>query len=137
LGSFGFVELSFAFSLDGTKIVAGKSTSISVHEYDADSSELVERAMILDAHAARINSVAFSQIYSSVISGSSDGSIKLLSSFGMSSKVSHLPPRRPLHLQRLHLLGAWISAVSAKTATCAAVPSSAKESRRDAAEGFD
>jgi len=89
---------SIAFSPDGTKIVAGKSSSISVYKYSSEMS-LVELVTISKAHAGgRINSVAFSKTDSSiVVSGSSDGDIKLWKiTDGSEPTVSPSPSEMPV-----------------------------------------
>jgi len=62
-----------AWSPDGTKIVAGGNGDITV--YDADTLEILFQNV--NAHAGRVNDVAFSPDSSQIVSGGADGALKL------------------------------------------------------------
>jgi WD40 repeat protein len=62
-----------AWSPDDTMIVAGGNGDITV--YDADTLEILFQNV--NAHAGRVNDVAFSPDSSQIVSGGADGALKL------------------------------------------------------------
>jgi hypothetical protein len=64
---------SLAWSPDGSMIVAGGSSDITV--YDADTLDILSQEV--NAHAGRVNAVAFSPDSSKIASGGNDGTLKL------------------------------------------------------------
>jgi WD40 repeat protein len=69
---------ALAWSPDGTRIVAGEGGDITVY----DSTDLTDVKILfrnVDAHAGRVNDVAFSPDSSMIVSGGADGALKLWS----------------------------------------------------------
>ena len=67
---------ALAWSPDGTRIVAGEGGDITVY----DSTDLTKLKILfrnVDAHAGRVNDVAFSPEGSMIVSGGADGALKL------------------------------------------------------------
>jgi len=67
---------ALAWSPDGTRIVAGEGGDITVY----DSTDLNDLRILfrkVDAHAGRVNDVAFSPDNSMIVSGGADGALKL------------------------------------------------------------
>jgi WD40 repeat protein len=67
---------SVAWSADGDKVVAGESGDITVYDgSDAGALRILFRTV--DAHAGRVNDVAFSPEGDLIVSGGADGTLKL------------------------------------------------------------
>ena len=68
--------LAWSESVYGNRIVAGESGDITVY----DSTDLTDLKILyrnVDAHAGRVNDVAFSPDGSLIVSGGADGALKL------------------------------------------------------------
>lgn len=67
---------ALAWSPNGARIVAGEGGDITVY----DSTDLTDLKILfrnVDAHAGRVNDVAFSPDSSMIVSGGADGALKL------------------------------------------------------------